>query len=333
MAAGSSAVRERAEGVCAAGGDASGSGLPQALFQRDPREHRRTSRGRCTSTPPTGRRHPRRSPRRGGSCHASAATRGNRSIRAWTSAVGIPSSPPSSCSRATSMDADDCEIEQPAPSQVTDATRSPSTSTRSVISSPQIGLRWCTVALCAPGSARPKPRRFFAWSRMSSWYSDSSPLMRVLRPRRRRRTRERPRRRRGTCRSRASVVWIAALARTDAVTPKRRCRGLRAVVSHADGDPAGVEELPHVVRVDTLDDEGLQGDALRGIRVSEQADAVDRAEPLAHALLERASCACAAARSCSPSQRTAAARATACDTGCVPPRNAAAAGGTRPRRG
>ncbi|VXA92680.1 hypothetical protein MICRO8M_10065 [Microbacterium sp. 8M] len=55
---------------------------------------------------------------------------------------------------------------------------------------------------------------------------------------------------------------------------------LGAVVPHPHGDTAGIEELPDVVRVHPVDDEGLQRHALSPARGAEQAHSVDRAETL-----------------------------------------------------
>src|SRR3954451_14366795 len=60
-------------------------------------------------------------------------------------------------------------------------------------------------------------------------------------------------------------------ARTDAEAPVDR---LRAVVTDADGDTGGVEHLPDVVRVHTIDDDADGTDAVTGGRRAQDADAL-----------------------------------------------------------
>src|SRR3954453_406144 len=73
-------------------------------------------------------------------------------------------------------------------------------------------------------------------------------------------------------------------ARPDAEAPVDR---LRAVVTDADGDTGGVEHLPDVVRVHTIDDDADGTDAVIGGRRAQDADARDPGDAGEHPLGER----------------------------------------------
>ena len=154
---------------------------------------------------------------------------------------------------------------------------------------------------------------------MSSWYSDSSPLMR--RPRRTGARRATASRNTSTS---SAVLYSAALARDGCGEPEAAVQRLRAVVPDAHGDAAGVEELPDVVRVHAVDVEARQRRRARTPGARRRASRTPSivAQPVAQPCA-RASARGRATRSIpTPSRyRTAAARPTACDTGCVPASN------------
>ena len=192
----------------------------------------------------------------------------NASIRTCSSAAVSPGA------RSARIEADDCEIAHPSPSQRIRSMRSPSRCSCSVTSSPHVGLIWCDDAAAPSSSPFACGRR--ARSRMTSWYRLPSAGAHARTPKKRTASRDAVEQH-VDLGARRVHRGAGAGGGGDAEPP---VQGLRAVVADPHRDAAVVEELADVVRVHALDHEAREPDARLARCGAEEADAVDRGDAL-----------------------------------------------------